>query len=173
VSVTVILFLIQVVLQYSVVAFGHIALLLGFGYFFGNTLSRILVNYFSPLHIAGVGMIGALVSSLVLVGLGIFVKLNLLIVVIPVFILFANCGLIFPNVAGIILNLFRTNAGIVSAVMGTLQVGGVFILSSLAALLKTNSQMHLALLYVAIMVINLCLFWCGSKMINRAKQVVL
>lgn len=51
--------------------------------------------------------------------------------------------------------------------MGTLQVGGVFLLSSLATLLKTNSQMPMALLYVVMMLINLLLFFIGQKLATQ------
>lgn len=160
-------FLVQVVLKYSVVEYGRVALFLGFGYFLGNMLSRFLVNYFKPLQLALVGICCSTFASIILIGLGFFVKLNLFIVVVPVFFLFFFCGLIFPNIAGAVLNLFNKNSGIVSAVMGTLQVGGVFLLSSLATLLKTNSQMPMALLYVVMMLINLLLFFIGQKLATQ------
>lgn len=49
---------------------------------------------------------------------------------------------------GTALNAFKRNAGTASATMGTLQIGGVFVLSTFATVLKTNSQMPLAIIYV-------------------------
>ena len=158
------------VLRYSVIEYGRIALFLGFGYFFGNTLSRILVNYFRPLHTALTVICCNIIVSFVLVFSSFFIGLNLFIVIIPVFLLFVFCGLIFPNIAGEILNLCNKNAAIVSAVMGTLQIGGVFLLSSLATLLKTDSQLPLALVYTAMMLINLLLFYVST--ILRRKQLI-
>jgi MFS transporter, DHA1 family, multidrug resistance protein len=159
-------FLVQVVLKYSVIEYGRIALLLGFGYFFGNTVSRFLVSYFPPLCIAFSGICGAVITSFIMIGLGVFIELNLSIVIIPAFLLFCFCGLIFPNVAGTILNLFNKNAGVVNAIMGTVQVSGVFLLSILATLLKTDSQMPLALFYAASMLLNLLLI-LGCKNLNK------
>lgn len=160
-------FLIQVVLKYSVIEYGHIALLLGFGCFLGNTLSSRLIHYFKPMDIALFGIIGGIVTSLVLVGLGTAMQLNLYIVIIPVFLLFTFCGITFPNVMGYALNLIRKNSGIASAVMGTLQIGGVFLLSTLATALKTDSQMPMAIIYIAIMLANLLLFFIGRRLGQR------
>lgn len=160
-------FLIQVVLKYSVIEYGHIALLLGFGYFMGNVLSSHLIRYFEPMRIALFGTIGGTIISLILVGLGEMIRLNLYIVVIPVFLLFTFCGITFPNVMGYALNLIRKNSGIASAVMGTLQIGGVFLLSTFAAALKTDSQMPLAIIYVGMTAGCLILFLVGARLERR------
>lgn len=162
-------FLIQVVLKYSVIEYGHIALLLGVAYFFGNTLSSRLIHYFKPMQVALFGIIGGIITSLVLVGLGAVIPLNLYMVIIPIFLLFTFCGLIFPNVMGTALGAIKKNAGIASATMGTVQIGGVFLVSILATTLKTDSQMPLAIIYVGMMLTNLLLFFIGAKLSNEKK----
>ena len=42
-------FIIQDALKYSVIAYGRIALLMGFGYFIGNVLNRQLISFFSTI----------------------------------------------------------------------------------------------------------------------------
>lgn len=157
-------FLIQVVLKYSVVEYGHLALFLGAGYFMGNTLSGFLIRYLPPMRVALIGISGGIITSLILAILGMLFKLNLYIVIIPVILLFFCCGFVFANVAGRVLNLFPQNAGTTSAVMGTLQIGGVFLLSTFATVLKTDSQMPLALVYVVMMLSSLLLFLIGGKL---------
>ncbi|MCK4607921.1 MAG: hypothetical protein KAT71_00405 [Gammaproteobacteria bacterium] len=85
------------VLKYSVVSYGHIAFLLGFGYFLGNLLNRFVIHYFKPIQIIFFAFIAALLTSLLMIGLGMVVVINLYIILIPTFWLFFLCGLIFPK----------------------------------------------------------------------------
>ena len=139
------------------------ALFLGIGCFIGNTSSSFLQRYVCPQCIAKIGMIVGAITGITLLSLAVIFTLNIYAIILPVFLLFVCCGLTFPNILGMTLNLFTKNAGIVSAVMGTIQIGGVFLLSSLATALKTDTLFPLATLYVGMLLLNLGLFFVGSK----------
>lgn len=162
-------FLLQVVLKYSVIEYGRIALYLGFAYFLGNFSNRFIINYLPSMWVAIVSIIGSVVTGFLMVTLGYFFGLNLYLTLIPVFLLFFQSGWIFPNVAGMILNLFQKNSGIVSATMGAIQIGMVFLLSSFASGLKTSSQMPLAMLYLVVTVIIFVLFFVGKSLERQLK----
>ena len=151
-------FLIQNVLHYSVVAYGKIALILGLGYFSGNFLNRILIQFINPLRIVLVGLLGTILISAIMLFLGIWVPINLLIILLPVIVLNALCGLVFPNLTSLCLGIFPKIAGTASAVFGAVVALCVFMMSSFAALLKTSSQMPLALMYGGLAVVCLVLF---------------
>lgn len=151
-------FLIQVVLKYSVVAFGHMALLLGVGYFLGSVLNRFLIHRFNPISLALWGIIGSLVMSVLMIGLDVLIPMNIYTILIPTFWLFFLCGINYPNITVKVLSLFPKSAGTASALMGSLVTLGTFALTGIAALLKTDSQLPTSLTYAGIMLISLFLF---------------
>lgn len=151
-------FLIQTVLHVSVIKYGRLALILGIAYFAGNTTNRLLINYFRPANIVLTAISSALIVSIIMIILGLLFNVNLLLVIIPTWLIFFLGGLIFPNTMGKLSSIFPDNAGTASAVSGLLIAGMVAILSSLATLLKTTSQIPLAISYFAILLISLGLF---------------
>lgn len=157
-------FLIQNVLKYSAVAYGHIALIIGLGYFLGNISNRILLRHFKPMQITLSGLITALLMSIMMMTLGIFIKMNLYIILIPTFFLFYTFGFIFPNIMAKGLGLFPKQGGSANAIFGTILGCGVFITISLATLLKTNTQMPMAYLYVGLAISWLILFFIIQKL---------
>lgn len=161
-------FLIQNVLKYSVVAYGHIALFMGFGYFIGTLSNRQLIRYFDPLRVAMLGLFCALSSILVMLILALLVSLSLYVVIIPVFITFLFCGLVFPNLMARIMELFPKMAGTASAVFGIVVAGGVFLMALFATTLKTTSQIPMAITYLIMMIVCLLLFFTSK---NRLKEV--
>jgi len=159
-------FLVQVVLKYSAVDYGHIALLLGFGYFAGNFLNRFAIKHFSPVRVASIALVLAFCMTLVMVILGIFIKLNLLVLILPIF-LFLLLGFVFPNLMAKIIGFFPKNGGTANAIFGSLASVGVFVITTFAVLLKTNSQMPMVLTYVVLLLINLICF-LFSRQLEKA-----
>lgn len=160
-------FLIQGVLHYSVLSYGRIALMLGVGYFMGNFVNRILMQYFEVRNIILAGLFGTLLLSLVFILLGVFIPLNLAIIFVPVLFIFFFSAFVISNASGIALSYFKKTAGTASALRGFLSAAGVFVASSLAALLKTHSQMPLAFMYFGMVFICLVLFFIGRRIENR------
>ncbi len=152
-------FLIQVLLKYSPVQYGHMALLLGFGYFLGNLLNRFLINHFEPLKIAFLALLMTLLISVVLTFIDILFTINIYIIIAPIFLLFFFCGLVFPNMMAKVLSVFPKNAGVASSIYGTILTAGVFFITLLATILKTTSLIPLAATYVALIVICVMIFF--------------
>lgn len=163
-------FLIQVVLKYSVISYGHIALGLGLGYFSGNSLNRLLIQRWDPMKVTLVGLMGGVLTALVMLLLSRFLEMSLYLLALPAVSLFFFCGHVFPNVMGRILTLFPEARGTLSAVIGTLMAGCIFLFTSIATLFKTDSQTPLSLLYIGTLTGSLWLFLLFSrKMASKVK----
>lgn len=164
-------FLIQSVLKYSAVDYGHLALILGLAYFLGNTFNRLVITHFAPIKIALFGIISTLFMSIMMLALGFFTKINLYVVVIPAWLLFLSCGFIFPNIAFKFFTIFSNElAGTANAIGGFLMVIWVFFFSSFATTLKTTSQIPMAIIYIAISSLSLLLFFIVQKLGNSGKK---
>jgi DHA1 family bicyclomycin/chloramphenicol resistance-like MFS transporter len=124
-------FLIQGTLHYSVIDYGHIALVLGAGVFCGSMLNRVL-SYWMPLN---------LYSTLV-----------------PMFLLLLVCGCLMPNIVSRTLSVFPELAGAAGALFGLISAGGIFVMTSLATLLHTDTQRPLLYFYGATFIIVAVLF---------------
>lgn len=157
-------FIIEDVLKYSVIEYGYIALIIGIGYFAGNIFNRILINFLSPIKVAFIGIIGGLSVNTIFLGLSLFYRPTLLLILVPILGLFIFSGPIFSNIAGWILNKLKSNIGIMTSIMGTIQITGVTIASSGTTLLKTTSMFPLAISYFSISLIMLILFLVGMKL---------
>ncbi len=156
-------FLIQVVLKYSVVAYGHIALLLGFGYFLGNIFNRVFISYFKPVRVAFVALCSALFFAGILLYLGIYFRENIYALLLPVLFIFFTFGLIFPNIMAKTVSYFPKNAGTASALFGTFLGSTVFLMTLFSTKLKTTTHVPMAMLYVGVLAICLLLFFISHK----------
>lgn len=159
-------FLIQIDLKYSAIQYGHIALILGFGYFFGNIVNRFVVNYIKPNTIIILSLMGSVLISLIMIILAIYMKLNLYIILIPAIVIFFFCGLAFGNIMAKAISLFPHAGGSSNAILGSWVAGGVFVISTIGSFLPTNSQLPLAVLYFVIANICLVLFIIARRINN-------
>lgn len=156
-------FLIQTVLKYSVVVYGHIALLLGVGYFVGNMVNRHILNYINSSKITLFALIGALCVNVIALYFSVFFESRLLYVLLPTLLLFFFCGLIFPNMMAKCTSLFPKIAGTASAIFGAFLGGVVFLMTSFASILKTNTQKPLVITYIIIFMLCFILFFVCKK----------
>jgi MFS transporter, DHA1 family, multidrug resistance protein len=160
-------FLIQKVLQYSAVEYGHMALFLGVGYLIGNFLNRIVISYIEPTKVSLMAIILIVFVSIIMAFIAITIGVNLYAILIPVFIIFILCGFIIPSIASKCIGLFPGIAGTTSALFGTILGGGVFVITSVVATLKANTQLPLSLMYIGIFMVCLVLFLFCSKCEKR------
>ena len=151
-------FLIQINLHYSVIDYGRIALVLGFGYFLGNLVNRFLLRSIHPMKLTLIGILGTTLTAFVMLILSLLLQPQLWVIVVPSLVLFFFSGFAFPNMMGASAALFPKMGGTASAVFGSFVITGVFIFSCLATLLSTHSETPLALLYVAMFISTLILF---------------
>lgn len=156
-------FFVQETLHYSAVGYGHIAFLLGFGYFLGSLTNLWIIHHFNVIKITRFGLLAALGMALIFLLAGVFSYPNLYSLMGPVFFLFFFCALIFPNVMAMNASLFPTSAGTSSAVFGSWVTGGVSLVAIIGSLLGTETQIPLASLYLAMCIICLVLFYPAQK----------
>lgn len=157
-------FLIQGVLKYSVIVYGQLALLLGFGYFFGTFSNRFLMHKFESMMLVRFAIILGFIASISMLVLGIAIKINLYIILIPVLIQLYVCGLIFPNTLAKIVSLFPRQAGTANALYGAIICLGVFFMTLFAACLKTDTQIPMSLTYIGLFFGCLLLFLLMQKL---------
>lgn len=159
-------FLIRNQLHYSAISYGRIALFMGFGYFIGNLSNRFLIRFFKALSLAEFAFYSALLIAIVMLILAKNLVLNLYIVIIPAFLIFLCCGLVFPNLMSKCMGLFPKNAGTASALFGVAVAGGVFLMTTFATTLNTTTQAPLVIAYVVIISICLIVFCWVKKFLE-------
>jgi DHA1 family bicyclomycin/chloramphenicol resistance-like MFS transporter len=162
-------FLIQDTLHYSVINYGKIILLLGFGYFGGTIFNRFLLNYFSPMANTCYGLMGMFICSVCLLTLTWLLAFSVMTLIIPIWLIFFFSGLVFPNSMTKSLDLFPHSAGTVSALFGTWLGIVVFIMTTLTGLLKINSQQNLAIMFIVMLVMSFLLFITGICLEKKKK----
>ena len=151
-------FLIQIRLHYSVIFYGHLALFLGLGYLIGNIMNRFLLHYFEPLQIVLAAVLLSILDVVIMLILGLTLPINIYIIVIPTFIIFIFAALILPTMAAISLGSFSDRAGIANAVYGISSAGAIFVMTSLATIFKTSSQIPMTLMYLGLTILCLIFF---------------
>lgn len=156
-------FLIQDHLHYSATDYGQIALILGISGLSGNLLNRFLINHFSVQPIVLLTLLFDLILSFIMIFVGLWLPPSLHWILITSVLLFAAGGIASPNVAAACFNLFPKAAGTASALFGSLLALQIFLISSLASLLPTQSQTPMGLVYFVISSICLVLFLIGKK----------
>lgn len=148
-------FLVQKVLGYSPIVYGHMALWLGVAWFLGNTANRFLMVRWHVHHIIIINLLICLVVSFVMFIIGLIEHISLWVIVAPTLLLFVCGGVIFPNCLGRALSLFPKMGGAASATLGSLCVIGAGAMSGIASLLKTKSQVPLSVIYIVLALISI------------------
>lgn len=150
-------FLVESVLNYSPIVFGHLALLLGIAWFLGSLCNRFLIKYYSVPTLIKIGVVINLLASLFMWICAISHFLNLSILIIPTLFIFFGGSIMFTNYFGTCLSIFPNIAGTASAAMGTLFIAGTAFTGALASMLKTQTQLPLASCYLVMTLIILLL----------------
>ncbi|OAI49596.1 MFS transporter [Gammaproteobacteria bacterium SCGC AG-212-F23] len=147
-------FLIQTMMHYSAVQFGHMALLTGLAWFLGTVINRILIHI--PLEEKSTYCLWTmLIIALAMLGLSFVYALNIYVILIPVLMLLLVGGIAFPNYFARGVALFPQATGSSNALFGS----AIFLISSVgsafAVLLKSTSSLPLAAAYVGLVVVCL------------------
>ena len=150
-------FLVQGRLGYSPVEFGNIALGLGFGWFLGNVLNKLLSRRWSRMTIVWTGLLTNLFLIVVMTVLSFTRDLEIWSLLTPTFALFVVGGAVFPNVWGRALSLFPESAATAGALLGTILILGAGLSSAVAAALPTDSARPISLAYLVLILLALTL----------------
>lgn len=151
-------FLIQSVLHYSVIEFGHMSLLMGFAWFLGSMTCRCLLHFNFDTKIK-ICLWLAFIISLIMLILAYQFPLNIYNIVIPIFAILWVGGIVFPNYFARNLSIFPTISGSANALFGSSIFFIAGIVSIFGTLLKSNSEVPLAVAYVVLTLLCLCLFY--------------
>lgn len=151
-------FLVQVVMHYSAITYGHLGLLMGVAWFMGNMTNRVFFH-FNDNRKTQLGLVLIAVIALAMVVLARSLPIGLMVLVGPVFCMVWLSGMIFPIYVSECLSMFPKLAasgnaclfGIVWLVFGVYTV--------LAAVLKANTLMPLAFAYFGVSVLCLGLYY--------------
>jgi Bcr/CflA subfamily drug resistance transporter len=150
-------FLIQVVMHYSVIQFGHTALLIGLAWFLGNMTNRFILEIPMAKKVK-LCFIIMLITCIIMLLAGLYLPININSLVIPTFILLYFGGIVFPNYFAINIALFPESPATANSLTGAFMTLLAGVCSGLGALLESNTQIPLTLTYLTMVLI--CLFSC-------------
>ena len=89
--------------------------------------------------------------------------MNILTIAVPTFILLFGSAFILPNCMAIALGAFPKMAGSASAVIGCLLMVGTGVITAIASLLKTNTQIPLSITYLILVALCLTVYFFMLK----------
>ncbi|ODN43179.1 Bcr/CflA family efflux MFS transporter [Piscirickettsia litoralis] len=147
-------FLIQDILGYSAITFGHTALSLGAACFVGSYVYRFMQSRFKLARIVISNLLAALASAIILAILSIQFPINFWAITIPVFAIFffISCAGLYQVGTGICISLFPEMAGTAGAASSIIYLLVLSLLVSLASLLKVQTAIPLAIFYLIILI---------------------
>ncbi|EKD72837.1 MAG: hypothetical protein ACD_45C00574G0001 [uncultured bacterium] len=147
-------FLIQTILHYSAVEFGHIALFTGLAWFCGTMTNRFFAHV-SLGKKTKICLWSMLLVAFVTLLFDLITLMNIYLIVAPIIIILWIGGIIFPNHFAFAISLFPKTTGGANALFG----GFVFFItglsSGLGTYLKATTELPLTLAYIGL--IGLCL----------------
>lgn len=152
-------YLVETVLGYSKIDYGHIGLLLGVAVFLGNCANRFLIEYFKPISIINYSIWLFAITSLLMVFAAYIWQLNIWLLLVPAIICFFLSGLFFPNAFTKCISLFQHIAGAASAVLGSSFIFMTAILTAIASLFQANTMQPMSLMYFAIAILCLLSYY--------------
>ncbi len=151
-------FLIQTVLHYSAIQFGHIALSLGFAWFLGTLTNHWLIDI--PLQLkAKICLWSICIILLAMLGLAAIFPVNIYNLVIGMGMLAWIGGIIFPNYFSRSVSLFPTTTGSANALFGSFVFFIAGISSGFGTLLKSTSDAPMIIAYIVLILLCLALFY--------------
>ncbi|MCP3941758.1 MAG: multidrug effflux MFS transporter [Desulfobacteraceae bacterium] len=143
-------FLIQTVLHFSPIQFGHLALLLGTALFVGSSLNRFMLSHYTIDFMILLGVGTTLLGAVILLLLGLFFPLNIWLLIAPLLIMLFFVFNLFSACMSLCLSLFPQAAGMAGAAMAAIFLGITGLMGTLATLLKVNTQIPLAIVYIIV-----------------------
>jgi DHA1 family bicyclomycin/chloramphenicol resistance-like MFS transporter len=146
-------FLIQNVLHYSAIDFGHIALLVGLAWFMGTVFNRFLVDMKNETKTT-LGYLSLLFISITMTILSAVLPLGIYQIVIPMILIALVSSMLFSHGFARRMSLFTHLSASSNALAGSLVFLIPSVISSLGTLLKSNSAFPLAAAYVVIILLS-------------------
>ena len=145
-------------LKYSVIFFGHVALLVGIMTLIGSFCARILSRLLFPSTIVAIAISLTLVASITYVIVGLHYTLNLYALLIPIFCIVLADSVYFPTYFSKIIGLFPHNRGSASASIGVMLSLIPFIATLIVSLIPLYTLLPVTLIYLVLSVILFLLY---------------
>ena len=139
-------FLYHRILGITPVVVGWLIALTAIGIMVGNLLNAQLVKKFKMKQLMIVGTALMLISSLIMLILGLLHFLNLYVIIIPMLIIVMGIGFISPNAAAFAFEPFPKIAGSAAAIFGCIQMFTYAVVTYFATLFREQNQIVLAVL---------------------------
>ena len=140
-------FLIQMLLGYSAVFYGYMALIMGVAFFIGNYTNKRLIAF--PLRPRLDMALLVMVVAAIIECLMLFIfPLNVYNIVIPTFIIIVACGVFFPNGYGTALRLHPEFSGTISAIMSACFIFTSAVISAIASGIKVHNQLGFSVIFI-------------------------
>ncbi|OGT53588.1 MAG: hypothetical protein A3F17_00145 [Gammaproteobacteria bacterium RIFCSPHIGHO2_12_FULL_41_15] len=153
-------FLIQSVLHYSPLVFGHFALSLGLLFLLSTFVCRYLLKRYEVNKLFFVVINSALLITIILFGITLFFKNNMIVIAVSSGVMFFTCGCLFPTSMGKGISLFRHIAGTASATMYLINILITSLLSLLVSFINVQNFISLISVYFSLIVGCALLYWC-------------
>lgn len=164
-------FLVQNVLHYSAVQFGHMALFIGLAWFLGSFTNTLTMGI-DPIIKNKFCLWIMLMLSLVLLAIATFSTFNIYVILIPTILIIWLGGTIFPINFAKAMALYPTMTGSANALFGSMVFSLSGLVSILASSLKSNELYPFALSYLALIVLCLLTIY-GDRIFLRKKNRVM
>lgn len=146
-------FLIQNTLGHTSIYYGHLALVLGMTFLLGTMLCRKLMKHFQQNKISIVTILTCIFIVILMLLLAYFDNKNLDIVLIPSFLLFLSCGIVYPAALARAISLFPKIVGTTSAVMNLINIALTSITATVMGFINAQSTTPILLSYLSLLLI--------------------
>ena len=160
-------FMVQVALHRSAVFYGHIALLMGVAWFAGNMLNRFLFDMVLSVRVRIALFLMFLVTA-VMTGMGISGVFSLWALVVPIFLMIMLGAILFSAFLAEVLHLFPKMAASTNAASFSIVWLCFGVYSVIATFLKASSLLPIALVYLVITLIAVCLYFFGFTRLHKS-----
>lgn len=153
-------FLVQDVLGYSAITYGHMAMILGTAFLLGTLSNRWLMSQFHTQH---VNRFGTMLLILIATTMMIFVHsstMTLITIIVPVFFIVLTMGALQGNFMVHCLSLFPHMGGSASAVLGGVMCLIAGLISTIGAFIHhSNNQIPVSWIYTIIVGLYVVTYW--------------
>ena len=150
----------QQVFGLSPVMFGWLAGVTALSYCCGSFSNTYLIKRHSILTMLLLGIVLIAVGSLsMLIFSMLFAPTNVLLFIIPMVIVVAGQGFLFPNIAAAAITPFPKIAGVASSLFGFMQSLGGAVTSAIVALIPQKTPLSLSLVLIAAVLVSLVMLW--------------
>lgn len=156
-------FLVQHRLGYGAVTYGQVAMGLGAAWFLGSLLNLWGLRFYTNRQILPINTVALLGASLLFLGIAFYFPLSLLSLAVPAFFIFVLASHVFTNVYPLVFGLFPQRAGLCSALLGSLMMLSVGLISLLAGLFHLNNQRPIAIVYLVLSLLMVIGFRCVRR----------